>query len=127
MLMRKFCFFAMVICFALAGQARGVDLAKIDRTLRKEPIYRSKRPQYCLLVFGTEAKTRVWVVLDGDVLYLDRAYLPGHTYRVTYLPGQNCLLPPTRCDSTLRRKRVGAESRNRSGPFSLPDPFSLPY
>jgi hypothetical protein len=62
----------MVICLALAGETRGVDLAKIDRTLRKEPTYQSKRPQYCLLVFGPEAKTRVWVVLDGDVLYLDR-------------------------------------------------------
>jgi hypothetical protein len=32
--------------------------------------------------------------------------------------GQNCLLPPTRRNSTLRGKRVGAESRNRSDPFS---------
>src|SRR4051812_13656342 len=70
--MLKFSFFAMVICLALAGRTRGVDLAKIDRSLRKEPTYQSKRPQYCLLVFGPEAKTRVWVVLDGDVLYLDR-------------------------------------------------------
>ncbi len=70
--MRKFCFLAMVICVALAGQTRGVDLAKTDRSLRKEPTYKSKQPRYCLLVFGPEAKTRVWVVLDGDVLYLDR-------------------------------------------------------
>jgi len=30
------------------------------------------------------------------------------------LPGQNHLLPPTRCDRTLRGKSVGVESRNRS-------------
>src|SRR5262252_4031078 len=47
------------------------DLSKIDRTIGKEPTYESK-PKYCLLVFGPEAKTRVWLVLDGDVLYVDR-------------------------------------------------------
>ena len=70
--MPKFCFLTVVICLALADQTRAVDLAKIDRSLRKEPAYESKQPQYCLLVWGPEAKTRVWVVLDGDVLYLDR-------------------------------------------------------
>src|SRR5262245_4416296 len=47
------------------------DLSKIDRTIAKEPVYKSK-PSYCMLVFGAEAKTRVWLVLDGDVLYVDR-------------------------------------------------------
>ena len=47
------------------------DLSKIDRTIGKEPAYQSK-PKYCLVVFGPEAKTRVWLVLDGDVLYVDR-------------------------------------------------------
>src|SRR5438067_10518704 len=47
------------------------DLSKIDRTIRKEPAYRGK-PRYCLLVFGPEAATRVWLVQDGDVLYVDR-------------------------------------------------------
>lgn len=36
-----------------------------------EPAYKSK-PKYCLLVFGAEAKMRVWLVLDGDTLYVDR-------------------------------------------------------
>jgi hypothetical protein len=71
-MMHRFGFLAMVICLALTGQTRAVDLTKIDRSLRKEPTYESKQPQYCLLVFGLEAKTRVWVVLDGDVLYVDR-------------------------------------------------------
>jgi hypothetical protein len=53
---------------AVVGAA---DLSKIDRTLAKEPVYKNK-PKYCLLVFGPEAKTRVWLVLDGDTLYVDR-------------------------------------------------------
>ena len=48
------------------------DLAKVDRTVRKEPAYQTKTPRYCLVVFGPEAATRVWVVLDGDALYVDR-------------------------------------------------------
>jgi hypothetical protein len=52
--------------------AAGPDLIKIDRTILKEPSYRTKSPKYCLLVFGLKAKTRVWLVLDGDLLYVDR-------------------------------------------------------
>jgi hypothetical protein len=48
------------------------DLTKIDRTIKKEPAYRSKSPNYCLLVFGPAAKFRVWLVFDGDTLYVDR-------------------------------------------------------
>jgi hypothetical protein len=47
------------------------DLSKADRTIKKEPTYKTK-PKYCLLVFGPEAKTRVWVVIDGDAAYVDR-------------------------------------------------------
>lgn len=47
-------------------------LANIDRTIRKEPAYASKTPGYLLLAFGAEAKFRVWVVWDGDALYVDR-------------------------------------------------------
>ncbi len=46
-------------------------LTKIDRTIAKEPVYKNK-PKYCLLVFGPEAKARVWLVLDGEGLYVDR-------------------------------------------------------
>jgi hypothetical protein len=55
----------------LAGTACGAELTKIDRTIAREPAYKSK-PKYCLLVFGPEAKMRVWLVLDGDTLYADR-------------------------------------------------------
>jgi hypothetical protein len=53
-------------------QLRAADLTKIERSIRKEPAYQSKTPRYCLLVFGPEAKTRVWLVLDGKTLYVDR-------------------------------------------------------
>jgi len=45
-------------------------LKKIDRKIRKEPVY-GKSPKYCLVAFGTEAKFRVWLVIDGDALYVD--------------------------------------------------------
>jgi hypothetical protein len=47
------------------------DSTKLDRRITKEPVYQSGSPKYCLLVFGAEAKTRVWLVLDGDTLYVD--------------------------------------------------------
>lgn len=36
-----------------------------------EPEY-NNTPKYCLLVFGPQADTRVWLVEDGDTLYVDR-------------------------------------------------------
>jgi hypothetical protein len=55
-----------------AAAAADVDLTKIDRRIVKEPVYQSKSPKYCLLAFGREAETRIWLVLDGKVAYLDR-------------------------------------------------------
>jgi len=49
----------------LTVPAAEFDLNKIERTIAKEPVYQTKSPRYCLLVFGPEAKTRVWLVLDG--------------------------------------------------------------
>jgi hypothetical protein len=43
----------------------------IDRTLRREPAYATK-PQYCLLLFGPEAKFHVWLVTAGEAFYADR-------------------------------------------------------
>jgi hypothetical protein len=63
---------AALLALSLCGNAGAVDLTRIDRSIRKEPVYQSNAPQYALLVFGAHAKVRVWVVLDGDVLYLDR-------------------------------------------------------
>ena len=50
----------------------GAQPPKIDRSIAKEPVYQTKAPKYGLLVFGPEAKDRVWLVLDGDTLYVDR-------------------------------------------------------
>jgi len=60
-----------LVVFLLVQSSLAVDLTKIDRTIANEPAYKNK-PKYCLLVFGPEAKTKVWLVLDGDVLYVDR-------------------------------------------------------
>jgi hypothetical protein len=57
-----------VSCF----RAPAADLYKVDRSIRREPAYQSKAPQYALLVFGPKAEFRIWLVIDGDVLYIDR-------------------------------------------------------
>lgn len=56
----------------VATPARPVDYAKVDRKLAKEPAYHSKTPKYGLLLFGRDAKLRVWLVVDGEAVYLDR-------------------------------------------------------
>jgi hypothetical protein len=74
---------SLVLVFFTAAFGRGTDLpelSKMDRRIVKEPTYKSKQPHYGLYVFGPEAKTRVWAVLDKsqpnastyDVLYFDR-------------------------------------------------------
>jgi hypothetical protein len=67
------------MCFVLAAAlaasatrpAPAVQLQDIPRCIVKEPVYEGK-PKYCLLVFGKKADTRVWLVLDGKSLYIDR-------------------------------------------------------
>jgi hypothetical protein len=75
------------LCFGLllltAEPTRAVDvpdLGKIERRIAKEPAYKAEQPLYGLYVFGPEARTWVWAVLDKsrpdaadyDVLYFDR-------------------------------------------------------
>jgi hypothetical protein len=55
----------------VAAPLAAADLAQLDRKILKEPTYQG-RPKYCLLAFGPEAEARVWLVLDGDTLYVDR-------------------------------------------------------
>ena len=58
--------------FARADQAALIDLSKIDRSIAKEPSYRSE-PHFALLVFGPQAAHRSWLVMDGEnLLFLDR-------------------------------------------------------
>jgi hypothetical protein len=68
--------YASVVLTALAtalGVAGGPlpDLSKIDRTIAREPAFKNA-PLFCLLVFGPVAETRVWLVKDGETLYVDR-------------------------------------------------------
>lgn len=62
---------ALAVVAAPAAAVSAADLSKIERTIAKEPACQGK-PKYCLLVFGPEAAHRVWLVLDGDTLYVDR-------------------------------------------------------
>jgi hypothetical protein len=61
------------LCLAclLGSPAIALEYDQIDRTIQRQPDYRTQ-PKYALLVFGKEAKSRVWLVLDGSVLYVDR-------------------------------------------------------
>jgi hypothetical protein len=45
---------------------------QFDRSIGKEPVYKTKNPRYALLAFGLEGKDRVWLAWDGDTLYCDR-------------------------------------------------------
>jgi hypothetical protein len=69
--MRRQLFLVLAASLLAGAEAAAADLSTIDRTIKKEPAYQAK-PKYCLLVFGPEAKARLWLVLDGDVLYVDR-------------------------------------------------------
>lgn len=62
----------LFVSFVVTSPVLAVDYANINRTINKEPVYQSKAPKYALLLFGHEAPLRVWVILDGDVVYLDR-------------------------------------------------------
>jgi hypothetical protein len=55
-----------------AAPARALDYDQVDRKLINEPAYVSKAPKYALLLFGRDARVRVWVVADGQAVYVDR-------------------------------------------------------
>jgi hypothetical protein len=63
---------ALALLLVGPAWAGAADLASVERRIAKEPVYRAKVPEYLLLVFGPELKTRVWVVVDGDRLHVDR-------------------------------------------------------
>src|SRR5262249_40647795 len=66
-----FSFVLLGCILALPLTARSADLAHIDRKIAKEPQYQNK-PKYALAVLGPEAQFKVWLVSDGDVLYVDK-------------------------------------------------------
>lgn len=60
----------MLALLMVAVPTRAADWSKIDRTLQHPPACKSATPQYCLLVFGPEARTQVWVVLDDRIAHI---------------------------------------------------------
>jgi hypothetical protein len=86
-------FVAILALLFAAPNVHAVDLTKIERSVAKEPAYQGK-PKYCLVVFGPEAETRVWLVLDGKTLYVDRNHdgdLTGASNRVKNTGNANFL------------------------------------
>jgi len=61
---------AMLLAVAGLTPASAADLTRLDRSLKDEPKYNTRAPKYCLLVFGQDARTRVWLVHDGDVVHV---------------------------------------------------------
>lgn len=61
----------IVAVAALSGLAfaEGVKLANVKRPIRREPVWTSRMPRYCLFVVSPER--RIWFVVDGDDLYMD--------------------------------------------------------
>src|SRR5262249_3095814 len=102
------------------------DLAQIERKIVKEAAYQSK-PKYCLLVFGPEAKTKIWLVMDGDTLYVDRNGNGDLTEagkkvaaQKSYLPAEELLVfdPGVVQDGNLRHKIISLERHIRRQPLS---------
>jgi hypothetical protein len=58
---------ALLSAFALYAD----DLSQVERRISREPAYRNE-PLYCLVVFGKTLHPRIWLVLDGKHLYVDR-------------------------------------------------------
>lgn len=85
-----------------------VDLNKIDRSIAKEPTYSGKKPLYGLAVFGPQAKTRVWMVLDKSKADVD-------VYDVLYAD--------LNCDGDLTESDERFTAKNATSTLSL---FSLP-
>jgi len=62
----------LLLLAGLAGTPTlAADLKSVDRTIAKQPVYKTK-PRFAYFAFGSEAKDRVWLVHDGDTLYVDR-------------------------------------------------------
>jgi len=81
-------------------------LAGIERAIKKEPKYRTESPRYFLLAFGPEARHHVWLVHDGDVLYVDcngngDLTEPGESIKIEAAPA------PANSPTTFRKARVG--------------------
>jgi hypothetical protein len=63
---------AAVLAAWPAALAFGAGPPAIDRKIGQEPKYQTRNPKYGLLAFGPDGADRVWLVQDGDTLYVDR-------------------------------------------------------
>jgi len=61
---------AAVVLIGVSSASGGPP--NMDHKIRKEPVYQTKTPKYGMLLFGMEGKDCVWLVQDGDTLYVDR-------------------------------------------------------
>jgi len=64
--------YILLFLFLTPSSLYSQELSSIERKLTKEPTYRGK-PEYALLVLGPRQEKKLWLVRDGDVLYIDRA------------------------------------------------------
>ncbi len=78
-----------------------VDLSKVDRSIRREPVWTSEKPQYCLFVVSAEK--HVWFVVDGDDLFMD-------------INGNGDLTEP---DEKLSRLKLSSEEKIEANNYSL--------
>lgn len=66
---------AMIVMQAkdnVPGATKGTSvLESASRKIEKEPKY-SHKPRYALVVLGTSADAKMWMVEDGEILYLDK-------------------------------------------------------
>jgi len=63
----------VVVCLLLAGVlAAATDLSTVDRKIAKLPKFTAEKQLYALLILGKDAATKVWLVADGENLYVDR-------------------------------------------------------
>jgi hypothetical protein len=120
-------FLLAAVAVGVAGlDARAADLTAIKRVIGKEPVYQG-RPRYCLLVFGPEAKTRIWMVRDDRNLYMDRdstgdlaaagAKVAGDPNRYMNIPDIGAPGHRKSCHvGTLAQRTCGQVSDSRSAP-----------
>ena len=66
---------AIVLLVALwastARPSEAIDLLKLNRSISKEPEYRSEYQEYCLLAINAEKDALIWCVRDGADMYVD--------------------------------------------------------
>lgn len=56
----------------LAALAADVSAAEAGPALLEEPAYASRRPLYALVTMGTKETRHLWVVVDGETVFVDR-------------------------------------------------------